>query len=194
MTNIKKIKKITMISILSALVIILAFIPIRVSLEITLTIIPIAIGAIIGGPVVGLILGTVFGVVSFLQCLGYSFIGTQLFAIDPFLTFLVCVPTRMLAGFIPGLLNKMVSKKNKKLGELLACLLVPVLNTFFFMLVLILCFYQAPVIQNFVIENNIPNVFAFVVAFVGINGLVEMICGILVSYPVAKVLDKANLL
>lgn len=194
MTNIKKIRKITVVSILSALVVVLAFLPIRISIEITLTIIPIAIGAIIGGPVVGLILGSVFGVVSFLQCLGYSPFGAALFQINPFLTFLVCVPTRMLAGFLPGFINKIFSKKNKQIGQLLACLLVPILNTVFFMFMLVLCFYQAPIIQGFVLGNNITNPFVFVIAFVGINGLVEIICGIAVSFPVAKVLDKAKVL
>lgn len=194
MTNIKRIRKITVISILSALVVVLAFLPIRISIEITLTIIPIAIGAIIGGPIVGLILGSVFGVVSFLQCLGYSPFGVQLFQIDPLLTFLVCVPTRMLAGFIPGFINKIVGKKNKQIGHLLACILVPILNTAFFMLMLVLCFYKTPIIQDFVLGNDITNPFVFVLAFVGINGLVEIICGICISFPVAKVLDKAKVL
>lgn len=196
MTNIKSIRNITIISILSALVVVLAFLPIGnpTGLYITLTIIPIAIGAIIGGPIVGLILGTVFGLVSFLQCLGYSAFGQALFQVNPLLTFLVCVPTRMLAGFIPGLVNKLVSKKSKRIGELLACILVPILNTFFFMLMLILCFYEAPAIQGIVADNNIVNPFMFVIAFVGVNGLVEIICGIIVSFPVAKILGKAKVL
>ena len=89
MTKHEKIQKITLTAILAALVVVIAFLPIKtLGLEITLTVIPIAIGAILGGPVVGLILGTVFGIVSFLQCLGYSPFGEVLLSIHPFLTLL----------------------------------------------------------------------------------------------------------
>lgn len=123
MTKHEKIQKITLTAILAALVVVIAFLPIKtLGLEITLTVIPIAIGAILGGPVVGLILGTVFGIVSFLQCLGYSPFGEVLLSIHPFLTFLVCVPTRMLAGWIPGLIYKIICKTGKKtLASGIAC-------------------------------------------------------------------------
>ena len=113
MKNSQKIQKLTILAILSALIVVLAFIPVRIFFEITLTIIPIVVGAIVLGPTAGLILGGVFGVVSFLQCLGYSPLGVALLSINPFLTFLVCVPTRMLAGYLPGLLYKVFTKKEQ---------------------------------------------------------------------------------
>ena len=80
-------RKLTLTALFSAIVIILAFMPIKtLGLEITLTMIPIAIGAALYGPAVGAILGGVFGVVSFLQCLGYSPFGATLFGINPYLT------------------------------------------------------------------------------------------------------------
>ena len=192
MNNQQKIRKIVLIAILSALIVVLAFIPIRIGpIEMTLTIIPIAVGAIVGGPVVGLALGGVFGMVSFLQCLGYSPFGTTLFGINPFLTFLLCVPTRILAGFLPALLYKLISKnpKLKIFGEALACLLVPLLNTIFFMSVLVLGFYQSEYIQGFVNYLNAPNPFVFVVLFVGLQGLIELLTGAIVSFPIARSLN-----
>ena len=59
MKNSQKIQKLTILAILSALIVVLAFIPVRIFFEITLTIIPIAVGAIVLGPTAGLILGGV---------------------------------------------------------------------------------------------------------------------------------------
>lgn len=44
MKNSQKIQKLTILAILSALIVVLAFIPVRIFFEITLTIIPIAVG------------------------------------------------------------------------------------------------------------------------------------------------------
>ncbi len=191
MTKHERIQKISLTAILASLVVVVAFIPIKtLGLEITLTIIPIAIGAIIGGPYVGLILGTIFGFVSFFQCLGYSPFGEVLFSINPFLTFLVCVPTRMLAGWLPGLLYKLIAKSgNKTLASAIACFLMPFLNTILFMTMLVICFYQTDYIQELANMLKAANPLTFVILFVGINGLIEMLCGMLISFPVTKALD-----
>ena len=184
MTKHERIQKISLTAILASLVVVVAFIPIKtLGLEITLTIIPIAIGAIIGGPYVGLILGTIFGFVSFFQCLGYSPFGEVLFSINPFLTFLVCVPTRMLAGWLPGLLYKLIAKSgNKTLASAIACFLMPFLNTILFMTMLVICFYQTDYIQELANMLKAANPLTFVILFVGINGLIEMLCGMLISF------------
>ena len=49
MTKHEKIKYITLAAVLSALIVVLSFLPIKAFVEITLTIIPISIGIIIGG-------------------------------------------------------------------------------------------------------------------------------------------------
>ena len=190
MNNHQKIRKITITAILAALLTILAFLPIRVSaLEITLTVIPIAVGIILCGTSTGIILGSLFGVISFLQCLGYSPFGAVLLSINPWLTLLVCLPTRILVGVIPSLIHKMLVKKNKNLAQILVCVLVPVLNTLFFMTMLCVCFYNTDYIQNFVNVLGATNPLTFVILFVGINGLVEIICGVFVSYPISKALE-----
>lgn len=192
MKNSQKIQKLTILAILSALIVVLAFIPVRIFFEITLTIIPIAVGAIVLGPTAGLILGGVFGVVSFLQCLGYSPLGVALLSINPFLTFIVCVPTRMLAGYLPGLLYKVFTKneQNKTLFGIICSFLVPLLNTVFFMGTLVLFFYNSSTIQGYVDLLKAANPFHFILLFVGVNGLVEILVGVLVSFPIIKTLEK----
>ncbi len=191
MTRNKQIFKITLTAVLTALTVAISFLPIKtLGLEITLTVIPIAIGAIIGGKYIGLFLGAVFGITSFLQCLGYSAFGAILLSINPFYTFLVCVPTRMIAGFLTGFLHEAFKKANKKeLGNIIASVIMPILNTLFFMSLLVICFYNTPEIQEFALKLNTTNPFTFVIAFVGINGLVEILVGILVSYPLVKALE-----
>ena len=193
MTRKEQIFKITLTAVLTALTVVIAFLPIRtLGLEITLTVIPIAVGAIIGGKYVGLFLGTAFGVTSFLQCLGYSPFGLMMFQINPYLTFLVCVPTRMLAGFLTGYVYELITKLNKKeIANIVACVMMPILNTLFFMSVLVICFYNTEYIQGFVGKLNALNPVHFIILFVGINGLVEIIVGILVSFPTVKALQHS---
>ena len=90
-TKQEKIKKLTVLSVLGALTAIVSFLPLKtLGLEITFSMIPVAIGAILYGPSGGALLGGVFGIVSFLQCLGYSPFGAALLGINPLLTLIVC--------------------------------------------------------------------------------------------------------
>ncbi len=179
-------------AIFSVMIIVLAYLPINVgALSITLTIIPIAVGAIIYGPTVGFILGAVFGTVSFIQCFGYSPFGLQLLSMNWFYTFLVCVPTRILAGWLPALISRAFRKINfnRHLSDAICSILVPLFNTIFFMSTLIICYYQTDFIQGIVKALGATNTFMFVILFVGINGLVELLAGAFITFPVVKTLN-----
>lgn len=186
----KTISKLTVTAVLSAIVAVISFIPLKtMGLEITFSMVPIAVGAILYGPIVGAVLGGVFGIVSFLQCFGYSAFGALLLAESPIGTFLVCVPTRIVAGLVTGLVAVGMSKGNRALYELkyIVCsLLAPLLNTLFFMSTLVCFFYQGETIQGFVEILGAANPFLFIIMFVGINGLVEIIAGFVVAYPVSR--------
>lgn len=192
-TKQEKIKKLTVLSVLGALTAIVSFLPLKtLGLEITFSMIPVAIGAILYGPSGGAILGGVFGIVSFLQCLGYSPFGAALLGINPLLTLIVCLPTRILAGFLAGVIYKALRKSVKSdiPALLLASLAAPLFNTLLFMTALVLCFYNTELVQSFAAQLGATNPFTFVVLFVGINGLVEIICGFVVAFPCAKALSK----
>lgn len=192
-TKQEKIKKLTVLSVLGALTAIVSFLPLKtLGLEITFSMIPVAIGAILYGPSGGAILGGVFGIVSFLQCLGYSPFGAALLGINPLLTLIVCLPTRILAGFLAGVIYKALRKSVKSdiPALLLASLVAPLFNTLLFMTALVLCFYNTELVQSFAAQLGATNPFTFVVLFVGINGLVEIICGFVVAFPCAKALSK----
>ncbi len=190
----EKIKRLAIEGMLAALICIVSFLPLRtLGLEITFSMVPVAIGACLFGPTVGAVLGGVFGVVSFLQCFGYSPFGVMLLGINPWLTALVCIPTRILTGYLSGLVFKGCASigKNRILPYAAASLAAPILNTIFFMTTLCLCFYNTDYIQSFVTALGAANPFTFVLLFVGINGIVEIITGFLIAFPVSKAISKA---
>ena len=102
------------LAVLIAIMLILAFTPLgylRIGpLAISLMTIPVVIGAMILGPAGGAVLGLVFGLTSFYQCFAGDPFGAALVAMNPFFTFLVCIPTRTLMGWLSGVIFKALWK------------------------------------------------------------------------------------
>ena len=100
------------LSLLAAIELVMAYTPLgylRVfALEITFLMVPVTLGAILLGPAAGAVLGGVFGLTSFATCFSVSGFGDVLLSINPVFTFLVCVPTRILAGWLAGVLFKAI--------------------------------------------------------------------------------------
>ncbi len=171
-------------------------------LELTILQIPVILGAIILGPSAGAILGGAFGLLSFWECFGKSQFGATLLGINPFLTFLVCVPTRILMGWLCGLIframdRKLAGTKGDFASYVVASLSGALLNTLFFMTTLCLCFYHTEYIQGFASALGAGNVLLFIVLFVGVQGLVEAalctVVGAGVGKGVRHALHRANL-
>ena len=105
------------LAVLIAIMLILAFTPLgylRIGpLAISLMTIPVVIGAMILGPAGGAVLGLVFGLTSFYQCFAGDPFGAALVAMNPFFTFLVCIPTRTLMGWLSGVIFKALWKIDK---------------------------------------------------------------------------------
>ncbi len=185
--------KMAQLAILIAVVLIMAFTPLgylkTAGLEISLITIPVAIGAMVLGPTAGAVLGAVFGITSFYQCFGMSWFGSMLLGINPFLTFLVCVPTRILMGYLGGLVFKVLIKADKKntLCYYAGGFITALLNTLLFMGVLVLCFWNTEFIRGLAEGRN---VLLFVIFFVGINGVVELILTCVAGGIVAKTIAK----
>ena len=161
-------------------------------LELTILQIPVIVAAIVIGPSGGAAMGAVFGLISFWECFGKSTFGTTLMSINPALTFIVCVPTRILMGWLCGLIfkglhSKLARTKGNFVSYLTASLGGALLNTAFFMTALCLCFYQTDYIQGFVQALGSTNVFLFFLLFVGVQGLIEA----LLCAGVGSVVSKA---
>ena len=179
-------------ALLVAIILLMAFTPIgyikTAGLEITLIIVPVAVGAITLGPKAGAILGGVFGITSFIQCFGMSAFGSVLLGINPIFTFIVCVPTRILEGWLTGLIfNGLVKTKLPKTASVtIASLCCPLLNTVFFMGSLVILFADTMRTQ-FGMTKVIP----FIAAFVGINGLIEAAICFVLGAAIAEALRRA---
>lgn len=194
----KKTLEMVQMAVLIAIILVMAFTSIgyirTAGLSISIITIPVVIGAMIIGPKAGLILGAVFGFTSFYQCFGLDPFGATLLSINPFLTFLVCVPTRALMGWLVGVIFNAMKKIDKtKIVSYFVCgLLGAFLNTLFFMGMLILGFWNTEYLQglNTTLFGGV-NPLAFVIGFVGVNGLLEMPAACIGGGVISKALNKA---
>lgn len=163
-------------------------------LDISLMMVPVAIGAMLMGPKAGAWLGLIFGATSFYQAVtGSSAFSTMLFNINPIYAFLLCIPTRVLMGFLTGVIFKAVQKVDKKktvcyfVGGFFAAFL----NTLFFMGMLLICYWNTEFIQGINETLGGLNPLMFVVAFVGVNGALEMPSSCIVGGIVSKAVNRA---
>ena len=188
--------KIVIYGLLFAMILILGITPLASihlgTIEITLVMIPVAIGAIVLGPWAGAILGGFFGLTSFMQCLGIgvtSAFGATLLSISPAYTLILCFVPRILMGFLVGLVYQLMSKAIKKsvINCSVASVLSALLNTVFFMSVLMLLFGKTDFIMGFRGEMKLM---PFLIAFVGINGLVEMTIAAVIGTAVSAALVR----
>ena len=163
-------------------------------LDISLMMVPVAIGAMLMGPKAGAWLGFIFGATSFYQSItGSSAFSTMLFNINPFYTFLLCIPTRVLMGFLTGVIFRAVQKadKRKTVCYFVGGFSAAFLNTLFFMSVLIICYWNTEFVQGINETLGNLNPLMFVVAFVGVNGALEMPASCIVGGIVSKAVSRA---
>ena len=188
----KKTKNLTQIAILVAVILLMAFTPLgylkTLGLEITFITIPVIIGAIIIGPKAGAFLGGIFGITSFIQCFGMSSFGATLLSINPIFTFITCMIPRILMGWLTGVIFNLIKGESKSLAPYgIASLCGPLLNTLFFMSSLIILFGNSEFILG--LKGNL-SIIKFVIAFVGINGLVEALACFVIATAISKALAK----
>ena len=179
-------------ALLTALIVLMAFTPIGYLqigvVKMTFIMVPVAVGAITLGEKSGAFLGLVFGITSFIQCFGLDAFGTTLFGINPAYTFIMCLVPRVLMGYLCGVIYKLIARKKKKFAHVFASFMAPVLNTVFFMSLLLLFFGNSDYIQGI---RNGAELWPFLVAFVGLNGVMEIATTTVIAPPVASAVKKA---
>lgn len=207
----QKTKRIALMGILSALLLLMAFTPIGYlkigAISISFLMIPVALGAIALGPIAGAALGTLFGITSFAQCFGMDPFGTFLMSINPFFTFVMCIVARALAGFLAGLVanafRKLSDKKHVNytqpidvIGYAVTGLCAALFNTLLFMGTLIAFFWHNTEFLAKMEEWGITTATLgkFLVAFVGINAILEAVAAFFITGAIGTALDKAKLI
>ncbi len=133
-------RNIAYLAVLTALVIVLQLwgstIPVGAGgLNLSFVLVPLTLGAIMLGPWAGLILGFVFGfVVLMTGVTGANFFTSYVLNDSPFFTVVTVLLKGMAAGFIAGVLNNVIKKKNKYVAVFVAAAAVPLINTSLFVL------------------------------------------------------------
>ena len=197
-TSTTRIKQLTLLAMLTALLVVLAMvnIPQPAGLSITFNMIPVAIAAIAMGIPGGAIIGGAFGLISFLQCfgiVGYSAMGAALVSVSPFLMFIQRFVSRVLVGVITALIYRALKRRNVKdhLAFTITGFSAAFFNTLFFMSLLVLLFGSTEYLQNLMAGRS---VMAFIIASVGINAVIEMIVAAVVTAAVGIALKKSKLI
>ncbi len=187
-------REFVLLGLLVAILIVLAYvnIPQPAGLSITFNMIPVAIAAIAIGPLGGAIIGGAFGLISFLQCFGicgFSGMGAALAAVNPFLAFVQRFFPRLLDGFLLGYIYRFARKLNPYAGCAVTGFCAAFLNTLFFMTSLVWLFGGTEYMQNSMAGRGM---LTYIVAAVGVNGLVEMLVSTVVTGAVGAALIRAG--
>ena len=188
-------REFVLLALLVAVLIVLAYvnIPQPAGLSITFNMIPVAIAAIAIGPLGGAIIGGAFGLISFLQCFGicgFSGMGAALAAINPFLAFVQRFFPRLIDGLLLGFIYRFLRPRTNVYA---ACAVTgfcaAFLNTLLFMTSLVWLFGNTEYMQNSMAGRGM---LTYIVAAVGVNGLVEMLVSTVLTGAVGSALEKAG--
>ena len=191
-------RSMVLLAMLSGILLVMSFTPLGYlnigPLAISLNMIPVAIGAVALGPGGGAFLGAVFGITSCLQCVGIggtSAMGMILFEINPILTILQRLLPRVLAGCLTGIIYGGLRKLQFKYAPYVAGFCAALLNTVLFMAALVLLFGSTEYLQDLIAGRNI---LVFMISFVGINAVVEMLATTVAAGAVCRALEKLKLI
>ena len=182
------------LAMLVALLMIFCFTPIgflKIGIvEITFNMIPIVIGAIVLGPAAGAFLGALFGAASFWQCFGQSMFGTLLFGVNPFFTALICFVPRILAGLLPGLIFRAMTRKKDNIAAYFVSAAVGSLtNTVLFVGGFCLLFKDT--MLGMASDNGLSPLAFIATAFL-LNAAVELVANTAIAAAVSKAVTKAE--
>ena len=196
-TQIQKIRQMVLLAVLTAMVMVLQLAGNYVRLPImgttvSLVLIPIALGAMLLGPAAGAWLGLVFGAVVYIQCgvMGMDAFTAFLFNAHPIVTLLICVVKSTLAGFLAGLVYRLLKNKNEILAVFLAAAVTPIVNTGVF---IIGCFAILSTIESFIAVNqeffgDVSGVYFLFIVCAGINFIFEFLLNMVMAPAIERII------
>ncbi|MBE6631268.1 MAG: ECF transporter S component [Ruminococcaceae bacterium] len=193
--NTQKIRKMTAIAILAALVAVLQAISIFIGqfnpvVSFTLALVPIVVGAVLYGPWAGAFLGAVMGAVVFASVVGgqAGALSTAMLQYSPIVTFIACVFKTTAAGLVSGAVYKAISKTGKeKLAIIIAAILCPIVNTGIFLALLLTVFYG--IASSFASGGNFTMVYFVFVLILGINFVIEFVLNSALSPVIVRIIE-----
>lgn len=158
--------------------------------SITLALAPIIIGAAVYGTGAGAFLGFVFSAVVLLTGI-FGWDGgfmMSLMAISPLGLFFTVLVKGTAAGFVSGLVYKLLAKKNEHAAVLTAGIVCPVVNTGIFVLCMLGFFYET--LSGMAAQNG-QNMLVFIVlGLAGINFVIELLVNIALSSGITHIIKS----
>lgn len=140
-----------------------------------LSLIPIIVGAILFGEFAGAILGLIFGIVVVLAVIsGAEPFSTLMLNFNPIMTVIICLFKGVAAGYLSGLVYRLLSGRNNLLALIISSVITPIVNTGIFALGMLTVFYKLISDTAASAKANNTIVFFFT-TFIGINFLIEVI-------------------
>ncbi len=190
-SSIQKTRKLVGMAIFTAVVVVLQVIAYYIKIgpvSVTLVLIPIVVGAAIYGAGAGAYLGGVFGVVVVIGCIsGIDAGGFILWSAKPLLTVLVCLVKGIAAGYLAGIVYRVIAKKKRYLGVIFAAIVCPLVNTGLFLLAMVFLFHDTLVAW----AAGTSLIYFTLIGLTGTNFLLELISNIVLS-PAAVRIIKAG--
>ncbi len=193
--NKKKTQSIVTTALFAAIIVVLQLfvtLPPIGSFYITLSLVPIVLGAVLYGPLQGAVLGLVLGL-----CVSYQVINMPdpmsalMFQQTPFVTISLCLLKTTVAGYVSGLVYKVLSKKNKSIGVIVASALCPIINTGIFLTGLFTVY--SGILNGQAAAAGKASGLAFVFAFIILTNFIpEFIINVLLSPVIVRVSDAVS--
>lgn len=155
--------------------------------------VPIVIGAVMLGPGAGALLGFLFGVITVVMGVLSDPFTQYLFADNPAATIVLCLLKGTAAGLVPGLLYKLIARKNGYVGAVVASLAAPVCNTGIFV---VGCLLMSGTIGGFMqsVGSGGSVVYFVIIVMAGWNFVAEFIISAVLSpvvYTVVRVVGRS---
>ncbi|MBQ7314541.1 MAG: ECF transporter S component [Clostridia bacterium] len=184
-TQTERIRKLTLLAILTAIVFVLQFFFSSFRLggfSVATVLLPIVIGAAFCGPLSGAWLGLVFAGAVFLSGDAAFFL-----TLNPFGTVVTVVLKGVLAGLVTGLVYRLLERYNRYLAVTVSAVVCPLVNTGVFVLGCFLFFYEP--IAGFAGAEGM-NVWAYILTFyVTFNFVFEMLFNIVFCPIITRLLS-----
>lgn len=161
-----------------------------------LVLVPIVLGGLILGVAAGAILGFLFGAVVLVDALiGLDPFTLFLLGEQPVFTVILCIAKGVAAGVIPAFIYKLIAKKNKYVGSIVAAVLAPICNTGVFAIGAF--FIMQPILDFFAsvgsdLSGLNPAYIVFIL-LIGVNFFVELAINALLApaiYSVNNIVAK----
>lgn len=184
-----RIQRMTGMSIFIAIIVVLTILCTFVRFgpfSITLALAPIIIGAALYGPGAGAILGGVFGFIVLLTGIFGWDGGTVMYlmSLNALGCVLICIGKSAVAGWISGLLYRLIAKKNIHLGVVAAAIICPIVNTGLFIIGMML-FYMST-LESWAGGQAV--IYYVIFGLTGVNFLVELAVNLVLSSGITSII------